>query len=70
MISIVMAFIISMPFVVLIGAVAMPEYLLNGFHLRNVSPRRADRPQRAGGHDLSDFRALFGRRLRILGALC
>jgi MFS family permease len=28
MISIVMAFIISMPFVVLIGAVAMPEYLL------------------------------------------
>ena len=28
MISIVMAFIISIPFVVLIGAVAMPEYLL------------------------------------------
>jgi hypothetical protein len=36
MISIVMAFIISIPFVVLIGAVAMPEYLL-GLVSRNVA---------------------------------
>jgi AAHS family 4-hydroxybenzoate transporter-like MFS transporter len=37
----------------------------DGVHLRDVPAGRADRPQRAGGHDLSDFRALLGRRVGV-----